>query len=127
MHQSNTLYVGLDVHKESIAVASIAKEPHAEVVSLGHIGTRPCDLDQLVRQLQSTRQHRVFVYAAGPCGYGFYRSLTKQGPVCWGVALSFIPPKTRRSGQNQPLRRHHTRPPEALGGPHAGLGAPGGR
>ena len=35
MHQSSTLYIGLDVHKESIAVAYVAKEYHAEVVSLG--------------------------------------------------------------------------------------------
>jgi hypothetical protein len=39
MPQSSTLYVGLDVHKESIAVAYIAQENHAEVVSLGTIGT----------------------------------------------------------------------------------------
>ena len=34
MHQSRTLYIGLDVHKESIAVAYVAQEHHAEVVSL---------------------------------------------------------------------------------------------
>ena len=38
MHQSSTLYVGLDVHKESIAVAYVAKAHHAEVVSLGTLG-----------------------------------------------------------------------------------------
>ena len=30
----STLYVGMDVHKDSIAVASVAKEHHAEVISL---------------------------------------------------------------------------------------------
>jgi hypothetical protein len=39
MHQSSTLYIGLDVHKESIAVAYVAQEHHAEVVSLGNIST----------------------------------------------------------------------------------------
>ena len=36
MTQSSTLYVGLDVHKESIAVAYVAQEHGAEVISLGH-------------------------------------------------------------------------------------------
>jgi len=35
MHQSSTLYVELDVHKEFIAVAYVAQEPHAEVISFG--------------------------------------------------------------------------------------------
>ena len=35
MHQSSILYVGLDVHKESIAIAYIAQAPHAEVVLYG--------------------------------------------------------------------------------------------
>ena len=43
MHQSRTLYVGRDVHKESIAVASVAKDHGAEVISLGTFGTRQCD------------------------------------------------------------------------------------
>ena len=33
-----TIYVGLDVHKESIAVAYAPEERDAEVVSLGSIG-----------------------------------------------------------------------------------------
>jgi transposase len=70
MHQSSTLYVGLDVHKESIAVAYVAQAPHAEVVSLGNIGTRQCDSDKLIRRLQSKSPHLVLVYEAGPCGSG---------------------------------------------------------
>src|SRR5438128_3361258 len=73
MHQSSTLYVGLDVHKESIAVAYVAKADYAEVVSLGNIGTRQCDIDQLIRKMPSQSTHLVFVYEAGPCGYWLYR------------------------------------------------------
>jgi hypothetical protein len=69
MPQSRTLSVGLEVHKESRAVASVATAHHAEVVSLGTIGPRPCDSDTLIRQLQAKRSHRSFVYEAGPCGY----------------------------------------------------------
>jgi transposase len=93
MRQSSTLYVGLDVHKDSIAVAYVAKDHHAEVVSLGTIGTRQCDIDALIRRLQSKSPHLVFVYEAGPCGYWLYRYLTKKGYVCWVVAPSLIPKK----------------------------------
>jgi hypothetical protein len=49
MTQSSTLDVGTDVHKASMAVAYVANEHHAEVVSLGYSGTRPCDSDPLIR------------------------------------------------------------------------------
>src|SRR5215510_1080232 len=93
MSQSSTLYVGMDVHKDSIAVAYVAQEYGAEVVSLGTIGTRQCDIDKLVRQLQSKSKHLIFVYEAGPCGYWLYRYLTKKGQVCRVVAPSLIPKK----------------------------------
>src|SRR5262245_28855256 len=94
MSQSSTLYVGMDVHKEAIAVAYVAQAHGAEVISLGTIGTRQCDIDKLIRQLRSKSKQRVFVYEAGPCGYGLYRSLMKQGYVCWVVAPSLIPQKS---------------------------------
>jgi transposase len=68
MQQSNTLYVGLDVHKDSMAIAYVVQDHGAEVVSLGTIGTRQGDIDQLIRKMQSKSQHLLFVYEAGPCG-----------------------------------------------------------
>ena len=94
MSQSSTLSVGMDVHKESIAVAYVAQEYGAEVVSLGTVGTRQCDIDKLIRQLQSKSKQLVFVYEAGPCGSWLSRYLTKKGYTCWVVAPSFIPKKT---------------------------------
>jgi transposase len=93
MPQSNTLYVGMDVHKDSIAVAYVSQEHHADVIYFGAIGTRQCDIDQLSRKRQSKSKHLVFVYEAGPCGYWLYRYLTKKGHVCWVVAPSLIPKK----------------------------------
>ena len=40
MSQSRTLFIGMDVHKETIAVAYIAQDHGAEVVYLGTIGPR---------------------------------------------------------------------------------------
>jgi transposase len=93
MPQSSTLSIGLDVHKDAIAVAYVAKAHEAEVIDLGTIGTRQCDIDQLVRKLQSKAPHLVFVDEAGPCGYWLYRYLAKNGHVCWVVAPSLIPKK----------------------------------
>ena len=90
---SKTLYIGLDVHKESIAVAYAPEDRGAEVVSLGAIGTRQCDIDRLIRTLQSKGATLVFVYEAGPCGYWWYRYLTRKGLSCHVVAPSLIPRK----------------------------------
>ena len=93
MAQSSTLYVGMDVHQESMAVAYVAPDHGAEVVSRGTIGTRQCDIDQLLRQLRSKSTPLVFVYEAGPCGDWRYRDLIQKGDVCWVVAPSLIPKK----------------------------------
>jgi transposase len=68
MHQSSTLYIGMAVHKDSIAVASVAQDHGAEVTSLGALGTRQCDSAQLVRNMPSKAPQLIFVYEAGPCG-----------------------------------------------------------
>src|SRR5216117_1789634 len=90
---SKTLYVGLDVHKDAIAVAYAPEERGTEVASLGSIGTRQCDIDKLIRTLQSKGAALVFVYEAGPCGYWLYRYLTRKGVPCHVVAPSLIPRK----------------------------------
>src|SRR5436190_304204 len=60
------LFDGLDVHKDTIAVAYAAEDRGAEVVSLGMIGTRQCDIDKLIRKLESKGATLVFAYEAGP-------------------------------------------------------------
>ena len=93
MKQPTTLFVGLDVHKDSISVAHAAEDRSAEVIYVGAIGTRQADLDALVRRLHSKAARLVFAYEAGPCGYVLYRQLTGQGLQCVVVAPSLIPRK----------------------------------
>jgi transposase len=93
MSQSRTLYIGLAVHQDSIAVAYIAQEHGAEVIDLGAIGTRQCDIDQLIRKMPSKATHLIVVDEAGPCGDWRYRYLTKKGDDCWVVAPSLVPQK----------------------------------
>ena len=69
MAQASTLFVGLDVHKETIAVAYVAEEREAEVMFLGTSGTRQGEIDKLIRELQAKGKTLPFVYEAGPWGY----------------------------------------------------------
>ena len=50
MAQGSTFFIGLDVHKETIAVAYVAEEREAEVLSLGTIGTRQKDSESWLRK-----------------------------------------------------------------------------
>src|SRR5262245_49316001 len=90
---SKTLFVGLAVHQDTIAVAYAAEERGAEVVSLGTIGTRQYDIDKQIRKLESKGAPLKFAYEAGPCGYWLYRYLTRRGLTCLVVAPSLIPRK----------------------------------
>ncbi len=93
MNEPTTLFVGLDVHKDAIAVAHVPADSTAEVTYVGRIGPRDADIDKLVRRLQSRAKRLVFAYEAGPCGYGLHRHLTGRGLDCLVVAPSLIPKK----------------------------------
>ncbi|WP_216108162.1 AraC family transcriptional regulator ligand-binding domain-containing protein [Burkholderia plantarii] len=67
MTDDSAVYVGLDVHKESITVAYAIDA--GEVESLGKIGTTQTEIDRLCKRLQSKASHVRVVYEAGPCGY----------------------------------------------------------
>ena len=84
MSQSSTLFIGMDVHKDSIAVAYVAQEHGAEVASLGTLGTRQCAIAQRLRTRPSTAPPRRWRSAAGPCGDWRARALTNQGDEGWG-------------------------------------------
>ncbi|SAL73847.1 transposase IS116/IS110/IS902 family protein [Caballeronia terrestris] len=66
----STLYVGLDVHKDSITVAYAIGT--SEVELLGKIGTTDADPDRLCKRLQSKARCVCVVDEAGPCEYGLY-------------------------------------------------------
>jgi transposase len=93
MGESTPLFVGLDVHKDRIAVAHATGGSAAPPIFVGQIGPRQADVDQLVRRLQGKAARLHVVYEAGPCGYGLYRYLTAKGVTCQVVAPSLIPKK----------------------------------
>ncbi|MDA3869121.1 MAG: IS110 family transposase [Gammaproteobacteria bacterium] len=93
--KKSTMYVGLDVHKNSIEVAIAESGRHSEVRSYGKIDGTLAALDKVARKLEAKGSALYFAYEAGPCGYEIYRHLTKKGYDCIVVAPSMIP---RQSG-----------------------------
>ena len=85
-------FIGLDVHKESIAV-SIAPSNSTEVRHYGTIGGALDDVDRLIKKLSLPGVELRFCYEAGPTGYPLCRHLRKRGYVCEVVAPSLIPKK----------------------------------
>lgn len=86
-----TTFVGLDVHDEKIAVATIHRDsPEAEF--RGEIPNDPDAIRKLIKKLGDPKKIQV-CYEAGPCGYVIYRQLTQMGIACVVVAPSLIPTK----------------------------------
>ncbi len=85
-------YVGMDVHKETIAV-SVAPSGSSEVRYIGEIANTVEAIAKLVRQLRKDDAELKFCYEAGPCGYGIFRQLSDLGWECQVVAPSLIPRK----------------------------------
>jgi hypothetical protein len=86
-------YVGLDVHKDTIAVALAEAGLRGEVREHGKIPHTPAALKALTVKLAPARRELRFCYEAGPCGYGIQRQLTEAGHECAVVAPSLIPRK----------------------------------
>lgn len=91
MQHDSTVYVGLDVHKESIVAAYSVG--FGEVAHLGEVGVLQRDMQRLCQKMQSKASSVVFVYEAGPCGYGLQRQLSRAGFTCHVCAPSLIPRK----------------------------------
>ena len=84
-------YVGLDIHKETIATA-VAWPGREEPEYRGVLQNRRQALQKLIRGLQGAHGEVLsFAYEAGPCGYGVYREITGTGHDCQVVAPGLIP------------------------------------
>ena len=83
-------YIGLDVHKNTIAVAAArsgrcAAEYCCEIRNEGEVAAR------LLERVSCYGESLSFCYEAGPCGYVLQRELESLGHECVVVAPSLIP------------------------------------
>jgi hypothetical protein len=83
-------YVGLDVHKDTIAVALAEAGKRGELREYSKIANTPAALRTLAAKLASHSWRLRFCYEAGPCGYGIQRQLSEAGHECVVVAPSLI-------------------------------------
>lgn len=91
------LFIGLDVHNDSIAV-SLAPSDTTEVRRYGIIGGEHDDVLKLVKRLQAAHPDAAlrFCYEAGPRGFALCRCLRAHGLDCILVCPSKVP---RRPGE----------------------------
>ena len=102
MDDDTTAFVGLDVHKDSIAVG-LAEAGRAAPRFLGTCGPQ---LRQLLKALaHAGTPERVHVaYEAGPCGYTLARALIERGYRCEVIAVAKIPASAGRAGKDRSAR-----------------------
>lgn len=90
MHDSTT-WVGMDVHKENLAIAAVAGAG-GNVIDRWDVPNTTKGRQRLVLRLRELGSPRC-VYEAGPCGYEMRRFLEAVGVSCDVVAPSLIPSK----------------------------------
>ena len=83
-------FVGLDVHRDTVALAVAKAGPGMEVRDLGEM---PHDVPKVVRRIRELGEPGTVhvAYEAGPTGYGLYRAFTAAGIPCVVVAPSKTP------------------------------------
>jgi transposase len=91
----HSMFIGLDVHKDTIDVSIADGHREGEVRHYGVIASDLEPLDKVVRALRAPDRRLHFVYEAGPCGFGIQRHLTHHGEDCIVVSPSMVP---KRSG-----------------------------
>ncbi len=91
---NSLVYVGMDVHKETIAIA-VFKNNNKNVEFERQIRNEPSKIKKFFKKLKENEENIITCYEAGPTGFALYRLLEDMGIGCSVAAPSLLP---RRPG-----------------------------
>lgn len=89
---NSVIYVGMDVHKETIAIA-VMRDSNRNVEFERQIRNEPGQVKKFFNRLKEKEQAIIACYEAGPCGYTLYRLLEELEITCYVAAPSLLPRK----------------------------------
>ena len=93
-----TLYLGLDVHKEQTVIAILEGDREAEPRHYGSVSTSQHTLERSIRRIAKSHRRNLsdlyVCYEASGCGFWIARRLLQMGVRCDVIAPSLIPTKS---------------------------------
>ncbi|MGD1978123.1 MAG: IS110 family transposase, partial [Akkermansiaceae bacterium] len=93
-----TLYLGLDVHKEQTVIAILEGDRESEPRHYGSVSTSQHTLERSIRRIAKSHRRNLsdlyVCYEASGCGFWIARRLLQMGVRCDVIAPSLIPTKS---------------------------------
>jgi transposase len=89
---NSLIYVGMDVHKESISVA-IFRDSSRNVEFERQLRNEPGVIKKFFKRLKEKDENILCCYEAGPTGFTLYRLLEEMEITCYIAAPSLLPRK----------------------------------
>ena len=95
---TQTLYIGLDVHKEQTVIAILESDRDDQPHPYGSIATTQHALERAMRRIAKARNRKLadlhICYEASGCGFWIARRLLQMGVRCDVIAPSLIPTRS---------------------------------
>ena len=89
---NSVIYVGMDVHKETIALALI-RDNSRKIEFERKIKNEPTQIKKFFKKHKDKGENIICCYEAGPTGFTLYRLLDDMGITCYVIAPSLLPRK----------------------------------